>query len=745
LRAAVLLFTVLGGTGCLYNPSYFPHWLPPGTVVQTHAKPSGFGQNAYFDPHACRIDVQPVDSCGPVRTQHLLIVTVSDDRGQARRQRRVEWMLQGVGQIVAVDESGYFSCRGYKVDNQYAVSYTSLCKQCIPWGDSDVTIHPGQTYCIISSAIEGTSAITVYCPAINDPNRHKAFVNRHWLDARWQFPPATVCPAGARPTLTTQITRPSDGQPLTAYRVRYKVIDNADVTLLPGQAPEAIVPVDPSGRAVVAAGQLAAGAGPRRVAIEVLRPDPGNPAGPGVVIGAGETTLEWQSTPVDLELQAPVGAALGQDLAVRAVLNNRGNVPTAPVTVRQSIPDGAQYVSSDPPATLNGNELAWSVSQVPAGGSQTLTAVYRPARPGLVELRAEALGGDGARTQASATTQVGVGQLNLRVNGPSEAALGDTVTYDIRLTNGGQSPVTGVVLRAELDSGLEHESTARQLEIAVPSVTPGETKTVQLPLFVRSAGRLRTLITARGEGSPAAVEECFLTVSNLRLDVRLTGPTRVALGQPATWTLRVSKTGNTPGRPITAQVQLPPDMGSVSTKAGTVANGLLTWGVSEDVSEFTFTATPIRMTDLTTLIASVRGHGIAEQRADLPVVVFGVPLLKLAIDSSENSVEVGKRVVSTITLRNAGSLPLKNINAVAEFGPKLRPQFGSGPTMTQVEGSRVAFGTVAEIRPGQAVVFRVESEAVAEGDARVRVEANSSAATEPVLQEDALRVIAARK
>lgn len=42
-------------------------------------------------------------------------------------------------------------------------------------------------------------------------------------------------------------------------------------------------------------------------------------------------------------------------------------------------------------------------------------------------------------------------------------------------------------------------------------------------------------------------------------------------------------------------------------------------------------------------------------------------------------------------------------------------------------------------------MFRVESEAVAEGDARVRVEANSSAATEPVLQEDALRVIAARK
>lgn len=744
-RAALLVFTALGGAGCLYNPSYFPHYLPPGIVVQTHAKPSGFGQNADFDPHACRIDVQPVDSCGPVRTQHLLVATVSDDRGQARRQRRVEWMLQGVGQIIAVDEAGYFSCRGYKVDNQYAVTYTSMCKQCIPWGDSEVTIFPGQTYCVISSAIEGTSAMTAYCPAISDPNRHKAFVNRHWLDARWQFPTATVCPAGARPTLTTQITRPSDGQPLTAYRVRYRVLDNNDVALLPGQGPEAIVPVDPSGRAIVAAGQLAAGTGPRRVAIEVLRPDPGNPAGPGVVIGSGETTLEWQSTPVDMDLQAPAGAALGQELSVKAVLHNRGNVPTAPVTVRQSIPDGAQYVSSDPPATLNGNEVAWSVPQLPAGGRQSLTAVYRPARPGALHLRAVALGGDGATAQASATTQVGVGQLQLRVTGPAEATLGDTVTYEVRLTNGGQSPVTGVVLRAELDPGLEHESAARQLEIAVPSVTPGESKSVHLPLSVRIAGRLRTLITARGDGSPAAVEERFLVVSDQRIDVKLTGPTRLVVNQPTTWQVRINRTGRSGRGDILAQVRVPPEFSAVSAKSGQVSNGRATWTVGDNGGVYELTATPTRPVDSTTLIASIRAPGAEEQRSDLAVSVTGVALLKVALESSDTSVEVGRRVVYTITLRNAGSLPVQSVNAAADFGPKLRPQFGSGPTMTQVEGSRVVFGKIAEIRPGQAMTFRVEAEAVAAGDARVRVEANSSVAAEPMIQEEATRVIASRK
>ena len=56
--------------------------------------------------------------------------------------------------------------------------------------------------------------------------------------------------------LATEVTRPSDGRPLTSYRVRYRVIDGPDVTLMPGQGPEAIVTVDPMGRAIVAAGAI---------------------------------------------------------------------------------------------------------------------------------------------------------------------------------------------------------------------------------------------------------------------------------------------------------------------------------------------------------------------------------------------------------------------------------------------------------------------------------------------------------
>src|SRR6266446_1406187 len=128
LLAGAGLSSVSGCFGVSQNPSYFPHLLPTGDIIRTHAKPPGFGYFSNFDPHAVHLEVRPIESTNPVRTQHVLIATVYDEKGQPRRDRRVEWMLEGVGNIVEVDESGLFAGRGYKVDNKYAVSYTDYCE-----------------------------------------------------------------------------------------------------------------------------------------------------------------------------------------------------------------------------------------------------------------------------------------------------------------------------------------------------------------------------------------------------------------------------------------------------------------------------------------------------------------------------------------------------------------------------------------------------------------------------------------
>src|SRR5215472_8693953 len=100
LLAFSLLGLLSGCFGVSQNPAYFPSLLPTEDIIRTHAKPPGPSYFTNFDPHAVRLEVRPIESTNPVRTQHLIVATVYDEKGQPRRHRRIEWMLEGVGNII---------------------------------------------------------------------------------------------------------------------------------------------------------------------------------------------------------------------------------------------------------------------------------------------------------------------------------------------------------------------------------------------------------------------------------------------------------------------------------------------------------------------------------------------------------------------------------------------------------------------------------------------------------------------
>ena len=250
LGAYVVLLGLLSGiVGCFgfgaQNPSYFPYLLPFGDVVQTHSKPISPGYYENFDPHAIRLEVRPLkdasgqDVTNQVRTQHILIATIYDEKDVPRRSRRVEWMIEGAGSIMEVDESGITAGRGYKTSNRHAVSYTSYCENRLSRSpgnkdkrDGDVMIRPGQTWCVLSSPIEGDTYITVYAPGIGDWDKNKVYTTVRWVDAQWEFPQPIQKQAGTEAILVTKLYRHTTRQPLTGYKVRYRVRDGPAANFL---------------------------------------------------------------------------------------------------------------------------------------------------------------------------------------------------------------------------------------------------------------------------------------------------------------------------------------------------------------------------------------------------------------------------------------------------------------------------------------------------------------------------------
>src|SRR5437879_6227983 len=404
-------FGLLSGCfGVTQNPSYFPYLLPTGDIIQTHAKP-GFGYYANFDPHAVRLEVRPIESTDPVRTQHVIIATIYDEKGVPRRARRVEWMLEGAGNIVEVDESGIFPGRGYKVDNKYAVSYTSYKEHRITRGNQnpndDFVIRPGQTWCVISSAVEGDSHMTVYAPEIYNWEAHKVFVTKHWVDAEWIMPPAAVNRLGTEHIITTNVFRHTDRQPLAGYRVRYRILDGPPALFTQSHTQEEVAVSDLSGNASAHLVQIAPQPGVNRISVEIIRPpDPSSPSGSGIIIGRGETSKTWQGPQVTLAITGPPSVAVNQEIPYTITVTNAGQLETQAITVRDTIPAGVQVLRTTPQASAEGNQLIWTLGALPGGRTYTLQAVFRAANVGQITNCASMTTLENLRDEKCVTTQV---------------------------------------------------------------------------------------------------------------------------------------------------------------------------------------------------------------------------------------------------------------------------------------------------------------------------------------------------
>jgi uncharacterized repeat protein (TIGR01451 family) len=757
LLAASLASLDAGCFGVTQNPSYFPHLLPTGDIIRTHAKPPGSGFFSNFDPHAVRIEVRPLESTNPVQTQHVLIATVYDEKGQPRRSRRVEWMLEGTGNIVEVDESGFFPGRGYKVDNKYAVSYTSYCEHTISRGNNnpndDFTIRPGQTWCVITSAIEGDTHVTAYAPGIYNWDADKVFVTKHWVDAEWSFPQPAVNRAGTEHAFTTHVFRHTDHQPLANYRVRYRILDGPPAFFLPSRTQEAVAISDLSGNATVTLAQAAPQQGISRIGIEIIRPpDPCSPSGAGIVIGQGETTKEWQAPQVALSLAGPPGVPVGQEITYTIIVTNTGQVETQAMTVRDAVPEGIQYVRSQPPATQDGRQLIWTLGTLGAGQAHTLQVVLRAPRVGQVTNCANVTTVEGQRDEKCVNTEITAPQLKVVMAAPPTGVVGVPITYQITLSNPGTGPATNVMLTAEFDAGLEHESRPTvppggkpRVELPIGTLAPGESKTVPLVLTPGQVGRFVTQVTATADGTLKDQAEHAIAVQRAQLKVTKAGPKVRYLNRPATWDIHVINPGDVPLNNVMVRDQLPPELSFTNaTAGGQLADGVVVWNLGtlqpREDRAVQVTTNCVKLTPRAVNVAVASADPGLKVQDEAPVEIRGLPAFAMKLSDEGDPAEVGGRVTYRIEVTNQGSLPGNKVQVVAVVPKEMRVLNTSGPGQPRTEGQRVTFPPIDSVRPNETLTYTIEVEALQPGDVRFQVELTSETLQEPVIKQESTTI-----
>ncbi len=750
---ATLMVCAVGCFGVSQNPSYFPHLVPFGDIIQTHAKPPGHSYYANFDPQAVRLEVEPKEMVSQVGSQVALLSTVYDAENKPRRNRRIEWMTEGVGSIVEVDESGVFPGRGYKTSNKHAVSYTSWGEHRMARGNGnpqdDFMVRPGQSWCVISSPIEGDTHVTVYAPGIHDWQKRAVHRVVRWVDVSWEFPAPAVARFGTEHMLSTKVMRFTDRRPLKGYIVRYRLIDGPAARFLPSNTQQIDVESNLSGEAKATLVQNSPASGINRIAVEIVRPpDVSTAAGAGTTIATGETTVEWLAPNVILTHQAPPPTAINQEMIFNTAMQNTGRIESRSMTLICPIPDGLEYVRSNPPAVKDGNQLVWTFGSLAVGQQHAIQTVYRGLRAGPVKSVAMLTTEEGQRDQKEANTDITTPGLKVKIAAPPTATVGAPVSYQLSVTNTGSGPLDKIALTAEFERGLEHAQKAQVLTLSVDGLAPGQSRNEILVLTPIQPGRWTTKVTGNASGL-TDVDLHSLTVIEPKLAVKIIdAPQERVVGRPADFKIQVTNQGEAPITGLIVRARLPQEVNFKGASAnGQFQNGDVVWNLG------TLPAQGNQVLDVSTeaqrpagaavfaVIANAEGN--INKSDQVVFAIKGVAALGLLVtDEGYDPTEVGKKVVYRIEVKNTGSAPNNNVVLRAKIPPEFRFLRAAGASKETVnpDGSLV-FAKIDNLAGGAKLDFAIEVEAIKAGQVIFEASVTSDATPTPVPWQEPTRIL----
>jgi len=749
----VAVVAVLAGVfacgGCRTHMPHAVTWPAGGDIQFTHPKPPEGGYYKDWDPYAASIELTPVTDVNVVGTQHILIATVRDHEGEPLPNRRVEWIISegSIGDIVEVDSSGWRASRGYKVDNHFAVSHTNNYSHVLDRGNDDpaddIHLEPGQTWCVITSPVEGDTFITAYAPGIYDWSKHKVFATKHWYDVMWEFPPAATNPTGTPHQMTTMVMKASDGMPLVGHEVTYEILDGPAGTLSPGGGRRTTVLTDEAGAATVTLNQDTPAEGTNNIQITIVRPENVPCCRPPVFIAEGMTSKTWIGPRIAIEKSAPARALINEQFEYHIAVSNPSEVNAEDVVVTDVLPDGIAYVSSTPAAQVGGQSLTWSMGQLGPNGREEIAVVVRGTRTGQFNNCADVRAAQNLEGRACAETVIVAPELYIEKQCPSEVLICDPIPTTIVVHNRGDGPATNVRVADNLPDGLTTQDGQSSLTMDAGTLEPGQSRQFEMVLKAARTGTFENRASATADGGLSDEATCTVVVRQPVLAVTKEGPDERYIGRTAEYRITVSNTGDAPANQTVLTDTVPAGMEFVSASdGGQFANNVVTWNLE--------TINPDASRSVTvTLRATQRGevHNVANARAicaeataEARMAVKGIAAILLEVVDDPDPIEVGSNVTYTITVTNQGSSDGTNIVIVCTLSTEQEYVSVTGPTEVSVDGQVVTFAPLPELDPKAQVVYRVVVKGSQEGDVRFTTRMTSDQLTSPVMETEATRI-----
>ena len=182
-------------------------------------------------------------------------------------------------------------------------------------------------------------------------------------------------------------------------------------------------------------------------------------------------------------MQAPENINLKQEATLKLIVRNTGTSDALNVDVQDELPEGLQYISSQPPMTVTAeSHLSARIDILPGGSDRMYTIRVKPTRAEPFDHAAT------VRFETGCKSRTRVLEPKLKVDVIANPTVGKVlkgqpVEFKVIVTNNGDGPARNVTIRANLTPGLRHESSQNSdapmvYELTLAELRPGHTETL---------------------------------------------------------------------------------------------------------------------------------------------------------------------------------------------------------------------------------------------------------------------------